>query len=269
VTDAVAALVAEPRSALIAIDFDGTLAPIVERPEDARPAEGALDVLISLSGRIGQLAVISGRAADEVVLLGGLDQVPGVVVLGHYGMQRWSAGGLESPPPDPRVNAARDRLPAVLADAPAGVYVEDKRHSVAVHTRPAADPAAALAALAPALRCLADDVGLEALPGRFVVELRPPGIDKASALRSLLSAGTTSTVVYIGDDVGDLPALRLVAELRDEGSINGLAVVATSPAVVGVTAEVPPELVDNADLLLPGPDGVVAWLAGIDALLAA
>jgi trehalose 6-phosphate phosphatase len=266
-TDAVAALIAEPRSALIAIDFDGTLAPIVERPEDALPAEGALHVLISLSRRVGQLAVISGRAADEVVALGGLERVPGIVVLGHYGMQRWSAGELESPPPDPRVDAARERLPAVLAAAPAGVYVEDKRHSVAVHTRPAADPAAALAALAPALSELAAEVGLEALPGRFVVELRPPGVDKASALRSLLSAGGRSTVIYIGDDVGDLPALRLVAELRDAGAINGLAVVVTSAGAEGAAVEVPSQLADSADLLLPGPDGVVAWLAGIDALL--
>jgi trehalose 6-phosphate phosphatase len=267
VIDAVTALVAEPRSALIAIDFDGTLAPIVERPEDARPAAGAREVLISLSGRVGQLAVISGRAADEVVLLGGLDQVPGIVVLGHYGMQRWSAGSLESPAPDPRVDAARERLPAVLADAPDGVYVEDKRHSVAVHTRPAADPAAALAVLAPDLSRLAAEVGLEALPGRYVIELRPPGIDKATALRSLLSAVDPSTVIYIGDDVGDLPALRLVAELREAGSINALAVVAISAAAAGAPAEVPAELLDHADLVLPGPDGVVAWLAGIDALL--
>jgi trehalose 6-phosphate phosphatase len=266
VTDAIAALVADPRSALIAIDFDGTLAPIVERPEDARPAEGALEVLVSLSARLGQLAVISGRAADEVVRLGGLDRVPGIVVLGHYGMQRWSAGHLESPAPDPRVDAARERLTGLVADAPAGVYVEDKRHSVAVHTRPAADPATALAELAPALHRLAAEVGLEALPGRYVVELRPPGIDKASALRSLLAAGTVFTVIYVGDDVGDLPALRLVAELRDAGTVEGLAVVAISAAAEGA-AEVPPELLDHADLVLPGPDGVVAWLAGIDALL--
>ena len=265
-TDAVAALVADPRSALIALDFDGTLAPIVERPEDARPAEGAVDVLAALSGKVGQLAVVSGRAADEVVRLGELARVPGIVVLGHYGMQRWTDGQLESPALDARVDAARERLPALLADAPAGVYVEDKRHSVAVHTRPAADPAAALADLAPALSELASQVGLEALPGRYVIELRPPGVDKGSALSGLVSAVGASTVVYVGDDVGDLPALRLVAGLRVQGAINGLAVVAVSGSE-GARAEVPAELLENADLVLPGPDGVVAWLAGIDALL--
>ena len=140
--DAVAALLADPRSALIALDFDGTLAPIVERPQDARLAVGAYDVLQSLASRIGQLAVISGRAADEVVGSAGLDRShrsSGARALRAAALARRTA----------RVAAARagrrrrpQALPALLAAAPAGVYVEDKQHSLAVHTRPAARPAA-------------------------------------------------------------------------------------------------------------------------------
>jgi trehalose 6-phosphate phosphatase len=263
VVDAVAALLADPASALIALDFDGTLAPIVERPEDARLAAGGYDVLASLAARIGQLAVISGRAADEVVALGGLAELSNLQVLGHYGLQRWHNGSLDSPVPAPGVDVARRQLPAVLADAPAGVYIEDKTHSLAVHTRPAKQPQQALDGLAPVLRRLAADAGLEAVPGRFVLELRPPGVDKGTALRALVSEVAATTVIYIGDDVGDLPAFRAVADLRESGEVAGLAVVAISSG----TLEVPPELSESADLVLPGPDAVIGWLIGLDAML--
>jgi trehalose 6-phosphate phosphatase len=271
VADAVASLLADPRSALIALDFDGTLAPIVERPQDARLAGGAYDVLQSLASRIGQLAVISGRAADEVVELGGLDGLSGLRVLGHYGLQRWHNGWLDSPAPVAGVEVARRQLPALLANAAAGVYVEDKLHSLAVHTRPAEDPQRALDDLAPKLRRLASDNGLEAVGGRYVLELRPPGIDKGTALRGLIFELASSTVIYIGDDVGDVPAFRAVAELRDSGAIDGLAVAAITSSVKGVSwgaaDEVPPEVRESADLVLPGPEAVIGWLAGLDAML--
>jgi trehalose 6-phosphate phosphatase len=265
--DAVAALLADPRSALVALDFDGTLAPIVERPQDARLAVGGYDVLQSLASRIGQLAVISGRAADEVVALGGLDGLAGLRVLGHYGLQRWHSGTLESPPPAPGVDQARQALPALLADAPSGVYVEDKQHSLAVHTRPAGNPQQALDDIGPALHRLAAETGLEAVPGRYVLELRPPGVDKGTALRDLVAEIGAATVIYIGDDLGDLPAFRAVADLRASGDVEGLAVAAVAPSSWGGAEEVPPDLRDSADLVLPGPDAVIGWLAGLVAML--
>jgi trehalose 6-phosphate phosphatase len=262
VTDAVEALLADPAAALIALDFDGTLAPIVDRPQDARLGEGGLKVLQQLSRRIGQLAVVSGRGAAEVVELGGLAAVPGLRVMGHYGLQRWYAGELSTPAPEPGVGLARTRLAVVLADAPGGVWVEDKEHSVAVHTRSAAAPQRTLDDLTPALLDLAEIAGLEAVPGRFVLELRPPGVDKGRALRELVAAAEARTVIYIGDDVGDLPAFRVVTDLRAAGVIAGLSVVAVS-----ADAEVPAVLRESADLQLPGPEGVIAWLAGIAGLL--
>src|SRR5689334_2313631 len=116
--DAVAALLAEPARALLALDFDGTLAPIVPRPEDARPAAGAIAVLTRLAGAVGALAVVSGRPADEVVRLGELAAVPGLRVVGHYGLQRWRDGILVTPDPAPGVAMARERLPQLLANAP-------------------------------------------------------------------------------------------------------------------------------------------------------
>lgn len=272
--DAVAALLSDPGSALVALDFDGTLSPIVDRPADARPAAGAIDVLRRLAAHVGQLAVVTGRPATEVVRLGGLAEVPGLRVLGHYGLQRWHDGHLDTPEPEPGVEQARRALAELLADAPAGVEVEDKEHSVAVHTRNAASPQQTLDDLVPLLWRLADDLDLEAVPGKFVLELRPPGVDKGGALRALVEEVGAATVVYVGDDVGDLPAFRVVAELREAGVIAGLAVAAIdyaaqAEAVTDADLRDPLEaLRDAADLVLPGPDAVVAWLAGIADMLA-
>lgn len=74
-------------------------------------------------------------------------------------------------------------------------------------------------------------------------------------------------MIYIGDDVGDLPAFRAVTELTASGAVEGLAVVAVAPSSWSGADEVPPELRDSADLVLPGPDAVIGWLAGLVAML--
>src|SRR5215472_17722507 len=112
-----AALLDAPERALIALDFDGTLAPIVPDPEQSRTLPAALIALQALSRAVGTLAVITGRPALAAVEYGSLDRVPGIVVLGSYGRQRWSEGKLTSPPPPPGLAVARKRLPAVLAAA--------------------------------------------------------------------------------------------------------------------------------------------------------
>jgi trehalose 6-phosphate phosphatase len=261
--DAVEALLADPASALVAVDFDGTLAAIVSRPEEARPAEGAVEVLTALASRIGGVAIISGRGVAEIVALAGLTDGSSVRVLGHYGLQSWRAGSTTSPPPAEAIEQARTRLADRLAHADPGVQVEDKTHSLAVHTRGAMDPAAALEALRPGLVELADDLDLEAVPGRYVIELRPPGVDKGGALRRLVDELGSRTVVYIGDDLGDLPAYDAVDLLRDEAGIVGLTVASVDP----VDTDVPTTVAARADLVLAGPTAVVAWLSGLVEML--
>jgi trehalose 6-phosphate phosphatase len=261
--DVVSALLAQPRSALVAVDFDGTLAPIVARPEDARPVDGAHEALTDLAQHLAAVAIVSGRPAEEVVRLAGLASVSGLRVLGHYGLQQWRDGVITSPDPVRGVALARARLRDVLEGADAGVRVEDKQHSLAIHTRGAAHPDRELAGLEPVLEALADASGLEAVPGRYVIELRPPGTDKGSALRGLVEETAARVVVYIGDDLGDLPAYDVVESLRAEGTIAGLTIASVDPA----DADVPPQLAERADMVLEGPTAVVAWLAGIAAML--
>src|SRR4051794_18456281 len=257
-----AAVLADPARAVVAVDFDGTLAPIVERPDDVRPAPGAVDALAALAVAVGRCAVVTGRGAEDVVRLGGLEVVDRLHVLGHYGLEEGTGGELRSPEPAPGVDEVRRRLPGLLADAPDGVHVEDKRHSLVVHTRPAADPAGALAELTPRLQSLAAEAGLETVPGRFVVELRPPGVDKGGALRRLVTSYDARSVVYVGDDLGDLAAFDMVEMLRAE-TVPGLTVASVDPDL----GDSPPELADRADLVLAGPSAVVAWLTALAAAI--
>jgi trehalose 6-phosphate phosphatase len=256
-----AAILREPARALIATDFDGTLAPIVADPREARADPGAVGALRELAGVVGTLAVITGRPAAEAVELGGLEGVPGLIVLGHYGLERWEDGALTGPGDLPGVEAARERLPGVLAGAgaPEGVRVEDKGSALAVHTRRAADPVGALAAVKGALAGLAADVGLVVEPGRLVIELRPPGMDKGAALTALVAERKAGPVLFAGDDLGDLAAFAAVRALRGEGH-PGVTVCSASGEVSELAAE--------ADLVVDGPGGIAALLSWLTRSLA-
>ena len=240
------------QDAVVGLDYDGTLAPIVDRPSEAVPAPGAVDVLAALAPRVRALALITGRPADVVVELGGLAGVPGLVVLGQYGLQRWSGGELTTVAPLPGVAALRAALPPLLEAE--GADLEDKGIALVVHTRRAPDPAGALDRLLPVVRPLAEDAGLALHPGRLVLELRPPGQDKRGALLSLCDP-LPSAVLFAGDDLGDLPAYDAVDELRGRG-VHGVLVCSASD-------EGPPALRERADVAVDGPAGVVELLASL------
>jgi trehalose 6-phosphate phosphatase len=257
-----AAIRQDPGTALIAMDFDGTLSPIVADPREARAHPGAVAGLRGLAGLVGTLAVITGRPAMEAVELGGFGSIPGLIVLGHYGWERWEDGALAAPPPPPGVATARARLPELLAEAgaPEGTRIEDKGSALAVHTRRTADPAAALAAVADPLADLAAATGLTLEPGRLVIELRPPGMDKGSALTALAAERQSGAILFAGDDLGDLPAFGAVRALRAAGH-PGLTVCSASGEVSELAAE--------ADLVVAGPDEVAALLSALARSLAA
>lgn len=258
--DGLVALLSDPSRALIAVDFDGTLAPIVPDPEQARALPAAVDALRGLTPLIATMAVITGRPALTAVEYGFLDQVPGIVVLGHYGRQRWQNGRLDAPPPPAGLAVARERLPALLAAAaaPDGTWVEDKGDAVAVHTRRATDPDAALEQVRGPLLRLAAETGLRAEPGRLVIELRPDGSDKGIALTALAADRPRSAVMFCGDDLGDRPAFAAVRQLRGDG-LPGIAVCSGSSEVVDLASE--------SDLVVDGPAGIARLLAWIAAAL--
>jgi len=257
-----AAFVRAAERAVIGLDFDGTLAPIVEDPTRARIHPDAPDLLARLAAAVAGVAVVTGRPARQVLDLGGLEEVGDRIgdeghelrVLGQYGNERWSSSRrrVVSPPP-PRGLAAFERdLPDLLRrhDA-AQAYVETKGLAVAVHTRRLPDPAAAFDRLLPALTDLAHRYDLAVEPGRLVVEVRGAGVHKGSAVRALSEELDAAAFCFIGDDLGDVEAFRAVADLRENGLV-GLLVCSGS--------EEEATLVALADVVVPGPDGVVSFL---------
>ncbi|HYN75285.1 MAG TPA: trehalose-phosphatase [Candidatus Limnocylindria bacterium] len=249
-----AAVLERPDSALLACDYDGTLAPIVVNPAAAAPQPGAIQVLTSLAGLLGTVAIVTGRPAETAVRLGGLDGIPGVVVLGSYGAERWASGALLSST-TARLPSGVEAAVALVVGRLPGVRVEDKGTAVAVHVRECPDPRAAQAHLLEPLESVAQEFGLTVEPGRFVVELRAPGTDKGAALRLLALERSAHAVVFIGDDLGDLAAFAEVAAMRHSGGPAGLTIASSSMEAAAVAAA--------ADLVLDGPAGVVTWLESL------
>ncbi|MCX4828484.1 trehalose-phosphatase [Streptomyces sp. NBC_00006] len=258
--DGLDAILAHPHRAVIAIDFDGTLAPIVPDPDQARAHPDVVPALAALAPKVAAIAVVTGRPASVAVRHGGFSGVPGLehlVVLGHYGAERWDAvtGTVSAPAPHPGVATVRAELPGVLAESNLwhDTYIEEKGRAVAIHTRRAKDPQAAFDTLREPLAELAARHGLIVEPGRMVLELRPPGVDKGVALTEYVREVGAESVLYAGDDLGDLPAFAAVEKLRSDG-VPGLLVAADTVVT---------ELADRADLLVEGPGELAAFFSGL------
>lgn len=252
------AVLDHPGQALLALDFDGTLAPIVEDPEAAFVHPDALAVLARLVGCLGTVAVVTGRPVDAVRRLVGLDGahgLDGLEVLGQYGVERWDATAnvVAAAEPPAGVAQARAALPVLLERLGAGdVHVEDKGRALGVHVRRAADPTATFERLREPLAAFAAEHGLRVEPGKLVHELRAPGTDKGVALRALVAERAAGAVVFGGDDLGDLAAYDAVEQLRGDG-VPGLLLCSLGDERTA--------LADRADVVVDGPAGVVAWLA--------
>jgi trehalose 6-phosphate phosphatase len=221
----VAPLVANPRRAAVLLDVDGTLAPIVARPELAEVPEVTRVGLRRLVPRYALVACISGRTGAEARRLVGVD---GIFYVGVHGLEL-----------EPEADAWRAPLRQLAGfDWP---WVEDKGLTVAFHWREAADEKRARAELGQVAE-RARGLGLEARWGRKVLELRPPvDADKGTAVRSLLGERGLRRALYAGDDTTDLDAFR---------GLDGLEVAIR---VALASAESPPELRESADLVLASP----------------
>ena len=249
-----AALTADPAAAIVALDYDGTIAPIARRPEDAVPAPGALAALTACASVFGTVAIVTGRPAAVVVSLAGATAVDHLVVLGHYGEERWTcADGLVAPPEPAGLTAARRLLPERLARQLAhGVRLEEKGLSVAVHTRASDDPDGLLAEVLDVVGDVAAETGLAVNEGRYLVELRAPGAaDKRDAIRALVAERRPKALLFAGDDLVDLPAYQAVEEFRQDGGA-GVGVFVDNPEAAAVR--------EHADVVLPDTAACVTLL---------
>lgn len=221
---------------LVAIDNDGTLSPIVDRPELATLAQGATEALDALC-TVADVAIVSGRGLDDLVTRFG--HLPVAIVSEHGLRQRRGDGSVEQltrPLPEAALEALRDDLPRLLPDGPdhGGWLIEDKGVTVAVHHRlvPDAELEPTRSAVDARMRAAADPGGV-VQEGKAVLELRPRGADKGAALDALLGMHPGAVPVMIGDDRTDEPAL---AAAERHGGIGIL--VAHEPRTTAASARI-------------------------------
>ncbi|HYZ57853.1 MAG TPA: trehalose-phosphatase [Streptosporangiaceae bacterium] len=243
-------------SALVALDFDGTLAPISAHPDDARPIAGARNILQEVRATGATLAIVTGRSVASILRISGFDAVPGIVIYGLHGVERWENGRLRAPAPPPGIGELRRSLPKLLTSIAhdAAIWIEDKELSLVIHTRLTAEPDRHLQALRAPVAEAAAAVGLEARPGKEVLEICIPGTDKGTAIRELIS-DETAAAFYAGDDVGDLPAVQEVNAWSDRSGRPKLA-VAISPSGISPLAEI-------TDVTVPDPHSLISLLQQI------
>lgn len=245
------ALTERPGETAILVDFDGSLAPIVDRPEDAGALPEAINVLRQLVGVMGRVGIVSGRPVD---FLARNADVPGLVIAGLYGMELLVGGERRV---DPRVVPYAEAVAAAADEADArlpGVIVERKSGvSVTLHWRTAPDQADEVVAVASEL---AQRYGLAQLPTRAAIELRPPvAIDKGTAIDTLVEGYAVGA--FAGDDTGDLPAFAALARAAADGRLDRAVRIGVQ------SSEMPATLPGVVDGLVDGPAGLVALLEAV------
>jgi trehalose 6-phosphate phosphatase len=248
---------ADPGRAAIFCDVDGTLAPIVQRPEDAHVPEETSRLLGRLARRYGCVACVSGRSVADVRRLVG---VGGVAYAGSHGAELLEPGSA-TPRIVPAFKSWEQRVRRFAAEHDTRearllrVRIEDKGPIAAFHWRGAPDEDRARTLLE-GLAQEAETAGFATHWGRKVLEVRPPvPIDKGQAVRDLVTRSRARAALYGGDDATDLDAFSELDALLSEKVLD-------AAVRVGVRSdEGPVAIVDRADLVVDGVDGFSRVLA--------
>jgi len=240
-----------PETAGIFTDFDGTLSRIVQKPNDARPIEGARDALSRLAKRFAVVSVVSGRSAGDLLEWLG----PEIEIWGVHGAETVADGRVvlsERAKPYHElmsrvVDEARRRIDELGID---GVLVEDKTVMVGLHFRAADDVDEARIWLDRTADELVDEFGLQRAAGRLVFELRPPeDFSKEGVVLERARGANLQAVLFAGDDRVDIPAFEALDMLASDGVATVRVAVASD--------EAPDELLARADVVVDGPEGTV------------
>lgn len=229
---------------LVALDFDGVLSPIVERPEQARPTAESVSALRRLVGADGvHVAMVSGRSLADLRAVA--DPPDGVVLVASHGAEVDGAPAPEVPAD--LLASVTAAIEDVVARHP-GTSVEHKPSAAVLHTRRAADDVAE-AATAAALEAVSTIDGAHVIEGKRVVEVSVVRADKGSALRGLRERLGVHAVLYAGDDVTDENALRTLDPTIGDVGVK----VGDGDTAAGHRIDGPPEvaalLASLADLL--------------------
>src|SRR5215211_162128 len=237
-----------PGTVAIFTDIDGTLAPIVPTPDMSEVSEELKDLLSQLSERYLLVAGISGRKTEDALDLIGLEDV---VYFGNHGFEILRDGEVEVIPEalpylekvQELEHLAREEL------VPQGAFVEEKGITASIHYRNA--PREVGEECVRFVKREGERLGLRITVGRGVVEARPPiRADKGTAVRTLVEEYHPQKAMFIGDDTTDLDAFRELEVLREEGALKEILRIGVS------SDEGPPEIEEQADIVVDGVDGV-------------
>lgn len=253
-------LTEDPSSAAVFCDIDGTLAPIVARPENSDVKEEVSVLLGKLGRTYGRVACVSGRSAAEARRLVGVDSI---AYVGSHGAELLDPGSSQPQLLDAFVSwesRVRGFVDERLEDRDVkrlGIRTEDKGPIKAFHWRDVPDEAAAEKWLQNTAQ-EAEASGLSIHWGRKVLEIRPPvPVDKGQAVKSLLEGSDLRAALYGGDDVTDLDAFDALEALVEAGDLE-------AKVCVGVrSSEGPKAIVDRADLAVEGVAGFTDVLAAL------
>ena len=235
--DALRPLTEAPDHSAIFLDVDGTLAPIVERAEDAAVPEATVRRLEDLAGRYALVACVSGRAAEDARRLVGLPQL---AYAGSHGAEVLRPGESHASVL-PEFVEWSDRVHEFARAHDVGARMEDKGPIVAYHWRGLPEVEPRLAEVARA----AEDAGFETHWGRKVLEIRPGvPVNKGQAVEQLVAG--MDAALYAGDDVTDLDAFEVVKRM---GGVT-----------VGVASDEGPAEIREADVVVHGPEGLIEVL---------
>ncbi len=251
-------LTRDPSQAAIFCDIDGTLAPIVGRPEDSHVREEASVLLARLGRRYAVVACVSGRPVAEARRLVG---VGAIAYVGSHGAEVLRAGAKrpvrvdafaswEGPVRDFVRGRENEREFKLLR-----IRLEDKGPIKAFHWRGSPDESAAETILRGVAQ-EAEATGLNIHWGRKVLEIRPPvAVDKGQGVRALLESAPVRAALYGGDDATDLDAFDALDALTYGGRLD-------AAVRVGVRSEEGPEaIVTRADVVVEGVRGFTHVLA--------
>ncbi len=253
-SDRVVRLLSGGRAALVT-DVDGTISPIVARPQDAFVLPLARHALSGLREVLTIVGVVSGRSVDDAR---GMVGVEGLVYVGNHGLEVWSNGRAETLPEArpwiPRVSAVLREVTQRLGPQD-GVIVEDKGVTASIHYRLANDPDAIRQRLLELLARYGVTSGLRVEEGRRVINILPPlTVTKGSAVSWLVRQHDLDRMVYLGDDITDAHAFRALDVMRQsDHQFQALSIGVVGP-------ETPPTVRELADAALPTVQAVAELL---------
>jgi trehalose 6-phosphate phosphatase len=243
-SDALVQILRSPHLGVIC-DFDGTLSPFVTDPSTAEINPDSAAALDELHEQGILLALVSGRRVED---LRSRFMRPYLTYFGNHGMEYWNGETvLIVEPALPWQLPLQDLLEHISGLESDGVLIENKGITATIHYRDTEDPSDMRHYLRSVLMPLAKQYGFVMGEGQYIWELKPPiDIHKGTALAAIIAAQELNAVIFMGDDVTDINAMKTLHTLRAQESVQGVSIGVLHPTGS------PPNLAAHADAVAHG-----------------